>query len=710
MSEPGPDAIQDLLKEATAVRDADRLKALRHVALLDTPAEESFDRLTRLAARLLEVPIALVSLVDEDRQFFKSHCGLPEPWASRRETPLSHSFCQHAVELGRPLVIDDAREHPLVRDNLAITDLNVIAYLGIPLVTPDGHVLGSFCAIDTEPRRWTDDEVATLADLARAVSTEIELRLEIRARSSVEEERARLLEWLNHERSRLLNVFMEAPAAIAVLRGPQHNVEMANPVLLRLIGFRDVVGRPVREAFPDIAGESFVDHLDEVYRTGRPFTGTALPVRWPILEESGRATSFFNFAFQPLFDAEGKTEGLLAHAVEVTEQVLARQQVEALAAERDAILRQIADGVIVTDPDGRITFINEAARNIHGLEQIGVRVEEYAETYHLYTLDGEPYRSEELPLARAVLHGETVVDAEWVIRRVDGTEVIAQGSAAPVHDESGARLGAVLTLRDITAQRGLERQREELLDDRDRAQEQLAAALEARARFSTVISHELRTPINAVLGYNDLVLAGVYGEFNSGQQEALEKSQKAARHLLALVNDILDLSKLEAGKLDLHLEEVRVKALVADTVSTVRPMAEERGSELVVSGDAENTVLRTDSVRAQQVLLNLLSNAIKFGQGKPIQVCSEHRAEGEIAISVRDSGEGIAPGDLERVFEEFVQLGNGRGGTGLGLPISRRIAELLGGRLEVESELGKGSAFRLVLPALRLTESADSAG
>ena len=156
--------------------DPARLAALEATALLDTPAEAAFDRLTRLASRLLGAPVALVSLVAEDRQFFKSCIGLPEPWASSRETGLSHSFCQHAVELREPLVISDAREHPLVRDNAAIQDLGVIAYAGIPLVTGDGHVLGSFCVIDHRPRDWRADEIATLRDLAAAALTEIELR------------------------------------------------------------------------------------------------------------------------------------------------------------------------------------------------------------------------------------------------------------------------------------------------------------------------------------------------------------------------------------------------------------------------------------------------------------------------------------------------------------------------------------------------------
>ncbi len=160
----------------SVIRHPERLAALRETTLLDTPAEEAFDRLTRLAARILHAPAALVSLVDEDRQFLKSRLGLPEPWASLGETPLSYSFCQHTVASGEPLIIQDARDHPLVFDNLAIAELQVVAYAGIPLITSNGQVLGSFCVLDDHPRIWTEDEIAILTDLAGAVMSEIELR------------------------------------------------------------------------------------------------------------------------------------------------------------------------------------------------------------------------------------------------------------------------------------------------------------------------------------------------------------------------------------------------------------------------------------------------------------------------------------------------------------------------------------------------------
>jgi GAF domain-containing protein len=150
-----------------------RMAALRASGLLDSPPEAGFDRVTRLVARLLGTPTALLSLVDQDRQFFKSSLGLPEPWASARQTPLSHSFCQWVVS-GRELVrVSDAREHRLLRDNLALRDLGVVAYAGVPVQSLQGEALGSLCAIDGQPREWSPGDEATLHDLARITEASI---------------------------------------------------------------------------------------------------------------------------------------------------------------------------------------------------------------------------------------------------------------------------------------------------------------------------------------------------------------------------------------------------------------------------------------------------------------------------------------------------------------------------------------------------------
>lgn len=171
-----------------------RLRALERAQLLDTPPEEAFDRLTRLASAVLDVPVALVTIVDGDRQFFKSGVGVPEPWASKRETPLSYSFCQHVAADGTPLAIEDARLHELVKDNHAITEFGARAYCGFPLRSPSGDVLGSVCVIDLKPRAWKSRELDVVRELAESATTEVALREATRETDRQNEELRALLD------------------------------------------------------------------------------------------------------------------------------------------------------------------------------------------------------------------------------------------------------------------------------------------------------------------------------------------------------------------------------------------------------------------------------------------------------------------------------------------------------------------------------------
>jgi signal transduction histidine kinase len=237
-------------------------------------------------------------------------------------------------------------------------------------------------------------------------------------------------------------------------------------------------------------------------------------------------------------------------------------------------------------------------------------------------------------------------------------------------------------------------------DELHRRQVALEQAMGARNRFYASMSHELRTPINAVIGYSTIMLDNIYGPLNVKQKEGLQRSLKAARHLLELVNDVLDLSKIEAGKIELTLQPVMFPSLIEDLFVTVRPLADEYGSTLSLDTEGERFNIVSDPRRVRQILLNLLSNAIKFGEGKPIRVLCKQCENKSAEIEVIDQGVGIAQDDIARIFEEFVQVSESKQpGTGLGLPISRRLAQLLDGTLTVCSKPGEGSAFRLTLPA-----------
>ena len=162
--------------DSSEINDPQRLAALGLSGLLDTPPEAAFDRFTVLAQQILGVSVSLISLVDEDRQFFKSQTGLPEPWAQARQTPLSHSFCQYVVTKNAPLIVENARLDPLVKENLAVLELGVVAYAGVPLRTASGQVIGAFCAIDTQPVQWTPRDIEILSALAEMVMREVSLR------------------------------------------------------------------------------------------------------------------------------------------------------------------------------------------------------------------------------------------------------------------------------------------------------------------------------------------------------------------------------------------------------------------------------------------------------------------------------------------------------------------------------------------------------
>jgi signal transduction histidine kinase len=247
-------------------------------------------------------------------------------------------------------------------------------------------------------------------------------------------------------------------------------------------------------------------------------------------------------------------------------------------------------------------------------------------------------------------------------------------------------------------------------DELHRRQVALEQAMGARNRFYASMSHELRTPINAVIGYSTIMLDNIYGPLNAKQKEGLQRTLKAARHLLELVNDVLDLSKIEAGKIELSLQPVMFPALIEDLFVTVRPLADEYGSSLSLDLEGEHFNIVSDPRRVRQILLNLLSNAIKFGEGKPIRVLCKQCEDKSAEIEVIDQGVGIAQDDIARIFEEFVQVSESKQpGTGLGLPISRRLAQLLDGSLTVCSKPGEGSSFRLTLPASLEDDMASTA-
>ena len=259
---------------------------------------------------------------------------------------------------------------------------------------------------------------------------------------------------------------------------------------------------------------------------------------------------------------------------------------------------------------------------------------------------------------------------------------------------------AVALIETFAAQAGIAIENVRLFNEIQDKSSQLAAASQHKSAFLANMSHELRTPLNAIIGFTDVLRSEMFGAVNEKQREYLGDVLSSGRHLLSLINDILDLSKVEAGRMELELSEFSLEALIDEAVTLVRERAGQHGIELAREVDGVDVVL-ADERKMKQVLLNLLSNAVKFTPDGGWVGVTARRYDGEVEISVRDSGVGIAPEDLPKVFEEFRQVGAASAkaeGTGLGLTLTRRLVELHGGRIWVESELGKGTTFAFRVP------------
>ncbi len=379
------------------------------------------------------------------------------------------------------------------------------------------------------------------------------------------------------------------------------------------------------------------------------------------------------------------------------------RELSATEARFEGILASANDAILTFSDDRRIRMFNRAAESMFGYDAAAAGQLDVLDLIAPDSREDVQFEIESM-VTSSPEEGRTM---QVTGLRANGAQVPVELSISRQRNSDVAEY--TLIGRDIrdraAAEAALRQSADELRmlnTELSRRQQDLEHAIGARSRFYASMSHELRTPINAILGYSSLMLDNIYGPLNEQQVGGLERSYRAAKHLLELVNDILDLSKMEAGKIELAVEPVIFPALVEELFATVRPLADEHGSLLTLIHEGEPISVVSDARRVRQVLLNLFSNAIKFGEGKPISVECRRTETGGVQIGVTDQGPGIEQSDRQRIFDEFIQLSQTadkvKEGTGLGLSISQRLAALLGGSLTVESEVGVGSTFCLELP------------
>jgi signal transduction histidine kinase/DNA-binding response OmpR family regulator/HAMP domain-containing protein len=376
-----------------------------------------------------------------------------------------------------------------------------------------------------------------------------------------------------------------------------------------------------------------------------------------------------------------------------------------------SVFASMADGVMVTDEEQRIILWNEAAARLLGIPtDRHPTLADLSNSGHRSAATGEAIGVDDLPSARA-LRGETITGAVLLSPPAEpGTHPRwLSVNAQPIEGLEG-RHAVVSVTRDITAQKEAEAA---LVAARDAAE----AANRAKSAFLANMSHELRTPLNAIIGYSEMMLDEAEDRGDTTQAADLRKIRDSGRHLLALINDVLDLSKIEAGRIDLSVEPFDVVAFALELQATARPLAAKNGNALEVTVAPGTGVIRSDQLKVRQILLNLLGNACKFTHHGRVALDVRRLTLDErdwIEWRVSDTGIGIEGDKLDRLFAEFTQADNSVtrrfGGTGLGLAISRRLGDLLGGTITVDSTPGSGSVFTLLVPAAPAVDSTTTGG
>lgn len=554
--------------------EAERLQALKDYEILDTPAEEAFDRITRIASRVLQTPISVISLVDANRQWFKSRQGL-----DATETPREIAFCTHAILQEEVMVVTDATQDPRFKDNPLVTgDPKIRFYAGAPLRTRQGHGIGTLCAIDRRPREITAEQSELLQDLAQLVIDEMELRL---------------------QGQRMLGELRAKEVALAELKSAHAR----------------------------------------------------------ILEESNERRR----AEEALNDREARTR---------------------------VIVDTVLEGIITIDDSGVIETVNPAACRTFGYESdevIGKNVSMLMPEPFRGAHDG--YIRNYLATGKAKIIG---IGREVLGQHKDGSTFPMELSVAPMTVADRKMFTGVV--RDITERKRID---------------------EMKNEFVSTVSHELRTPLTSIKGSLGLLRGGLVADLPDKAKRMIDIAYQNSDRLVRLINDILDVEKIEAGMMKYEIVPVKAGELLAVAVETNRGFGDEHGVSITLDEPLPDVTVKADRDRMMQVLANLLSNAIKYSpEGGAVSVSATLKDQ-VLRVSVADRGPGIPEKFHESLFAKFAQADSSdtreKGGSGLGLAISKAIVEQHGGSIGFETEIGKGTTFHFDLPVWKPMTGAESA-
>ncbi|MHA1918598.1 MAG: PAS domain-containing sensor histidine kinase, partial [Promethearchaeota archaeon] len=390
-----------------------------------------------------------------------------------------------------------------------------------------------------------------------------------------------------------------------------------------------------------------------------------------------------------------KERKFLYEETRLIKEILTRLKLGIISIENKLEMRRLADivenssdAILSTDIKGIFKTWNKGAEEIYGYSQEEI----IGKSINILVPKN---RLQEIPrLLNKILHGEFIKSFETKRLRKDGKELDVNLTVSPILNLKGEIIGVSSISRDVT----------DVLEEQKKYQEQLIKSSQFKSEFMASMSHELRTPLNSIIGFTDILLEKFYGKINEKQNHYLKNVKTSAEHLLNLINDILDISKIEAGKVELVFKDFNLENLLIQIKTELKPLYKKKKLKFDMIGIKKGTIIRADPIRLKEILINLLGNAIKYTEKGKIQlILKENKDFWE--FDVIDTGIGIAEEDFDIIFKDFKRVNsdyvNCIEGTGLGLMLTKKLVELHGGNIRFTSELGEGSTFSFTIPKKR---------